>query len=923
MNSPSQKKIEELYKEHLRILEGGDRAEIAKIAAQHVLKLELGKDYEGFFIKHIAGGVKEELAKGIDARIIDLLNNPKDLPTFESCIRGKPSRKSPLCGLVEVVTHLAKDISAKTFVLRFDDKCQLNNSVYGHSFIRNLKSLVERTYFDYTNPDHALIRDIFKRLKPVDIRFADKGTLGITFINANNVLEEFEHNQAGLNDRLSYLKEISDINLAVGVLGNYFEDRLTRKPGIISRLKDYFSRPNLTRQSVIADEFWEKFYNRIDTKLTKKEIEGTKHAFELFFRGGSSRTSDEFGKPSEITYYENVPQPIMRFQEFIDAEVLNVIEDNDACYAQNDAIPTNQMVMHDKNLATNNGSDRIYSLIDFEVFGKSLLQRMFVDLWSNSGIHDYKGEPLSINGRSIEDELLSHALESYKALKRVAGKEPSIDDEKHFIDTYQKSKIQGNLLWAARFKKAANEARKRSLDENARKLDDGARYFYTLSLREMEKQGLIGKDKGLDALKLEYAHEIFGKPMQDAELLRTWSELNLKNRLSTVYHLQEPFGSHQKLEEMVEKYEKSLKKASLRKKAYLGLGLIGLTLLPVISKQLVSVVQRQRAENFLRDVYTNKSGFKIKPLDFEAAFIHKEAENDPYYKELERKHGTIPGLYIYLFNKMDLPGEKIVESAMKLGKENFENYLPPHIVTSITYSYLAVDDIGRMISMDKLEKLQKLREASAFGHYLELLETEKRYTETGMQRSAETIRQFRITDAYNKLARKYEQGKFSKNDLVSDAYIEAYCKGRVDPKLVKEIMKEINLWFNPFKDINTFNCLTTFINARLPRRVDNNDELPDNATPRYFFNSSVNSLETVLKLHDIDPLNPVKNKEDKKKLRNALAYYLLNEMEMDDVKAYSEKYGKSFADSTPSIISCWSSWIVGNCYGQDFGKDAF
>jgi hypothetical protein len=147
---------------------------------------------------------------------------------------------------------------------------------------------------------------------------------------------------------------------------------------------------------------------------------------------------------------------------------------------------------------------RSYTHIDFEDSREESLESLLFRRWARSGIYDHKGgSSLMQDGRSAEDALLSNAYETVARLHRIDGTQaPSFDE---FASEFRMNKKKSLLRFAASYR--THESGADSERARAHK-----RFFYTLFVRELEKEG-----KSSDAA-LEYLNMLFENPLSEEEM---------------------------------------------------------------------------------------------------------------------------------------------------------------------------------------------------------------------------------------------------------------------------------------------------------------------------------------------------------------------------------------------------------------------
>lgn len=452
------KRAQKVMQKHKAAFDERDYDEIAEIAPLHVLKLKLLENYDEFFNNVLVESLKERTGD-IDGSIIRLLrDHPGDIPTFEAFNEYGRDNLFTVCSI------LPQNVIAKTFTTIFSDKKRFNNAYKAYNLIRDIKERAEEEYDDRENPDHAFVRDILSRLKPVKPKYGKNNVLAVTFVDSKDMKQEMVERNLGIDERIGYLKEVSDIYLTLAVFGDKYKG--LSNGGLIARLKKV--RKGISEYDH-ERTFMESIYGRLGIEFPKE------------------------------------------FHNILKEKLFDVINKEKKRFSKGDCLPQNEMVQHGRNLNEGGKDSRLYSPVDLEFACFDAVQSPLVELWSKSKIFDYKGDSLTTkDGRKAEEVLIDNSYNTFKKLLEIAGfrNEAEEHSKERFVKAYNLLKIEDYMFWAVRYDYYSKNLDAKKKEEH--RLD--ARYYYTLAVKEMVKQGLID---GSGHESLRPFNEIFGEPLKE------------------------------------------------------------------------------------------------------------------------------------------------------------------------------------------------------------------------------------------------------------------------------------------------------------------------------------------------------------------------------------------------------------------------
>ncbi|MBT3405752.1 hypothetical protein HN419_01150 [Candidatus Woesearchaeota archaeon] len=554
-----------------RAFESRDPSEIKTVAERQVLRVIMGQsgyslDYDQFYRKHIVGSLQDLVRGGkIPGALIALhADKPEEIPTFSWFKLDKLTSKTVRGQgwLAEVVSALDRDTLARTFVSKFADQKKFDRAYKASEYLTYLQ---QAALDPSKGADNPILASAFARFDPVHVRAATKDLiLATSFVDAKDLHDELTE-IANPGERAEYVREVSDLLLGVSIYGEANKSRCTSGAMRRSWLGDKDHEQHIV----------EKLYGLVDDRFR-----GESGQFDLgLLRHHMSSPDFETKLPEVAKRYVDVKT----FHDFWMENVVRPMDKSPLIFSHGDALPTNVMVQHDKNLEAKHGTDRKYSLVDMEFAGRDYIQNQFVQLYAKAGIFDWDGSSYAgASGGSIEDALLEVDHSRLGIFARDAGLKIKEEDYDSFRDTYARLKVENYMAWATRYHQLPKVV---ALRNEAQSMEM-SRYYYTLAVEEMKKLGMFEDWKTCNAL--EYTNKIFGTPYDLAKdkdkMMRIHAELHPHHSTVSFFDPEDMFDPESQLEDMI--YKMAEKDRKKRRKSWLvntGIALAGLTLLGAVA----------------------------------------------------------------------------------------------------------------------------------------------------------------------------------------------------------------------------------------------------------------------------------------------------------------------------------------------------
>ncbi|PIN86578.1 hypothetical protein COV19_03600 [Candidatus Woesearchaeota archaeon CG10_big_fil_rev_8_21_14_0_10_44_13] len=326
---------------------------------------------------------------------------------------------------------------------------------------------------------------LLETINPLD---SAKGMIHNVYVGGRDMKDELSAKNPSVDERVKYLEEITSIDLIMGYFANEFrktEDgrKLYRKPGIMGSIRRKSLFKPLDSRIYVAEKILIPTDHFLKEVLTDKRI---------------IRPDGRIKDPKAFSvFYDEGTDLAMIF------ELIGIGEGK--------TFPMTSFCVGDFNLGNMMVKDkdgkRAYTAIDFDSSREDSIVSALFKRWANAGIFDI-GEPMLMSdSKKAEDHLLDSAYKTLDMLTRCSnGVLPSKED---FLEEYRTQKKIYLLYKAKRYRSLESK------DSNPEKMRCFSRYYFTLFVKELIKEGKID-DK--DPYLIDYIARIFGKPFSDREM---------------------------------------------------------------------------------------------------------------------------------------------------------------------------------------------------------------------------------------------------------------------------------------------------------------------------------------------------------------------------------------------------------------------
>ncbi|GEM_PF-4281445 len=499
-----------IHRGHLGTLRSGTLDERRAIAHLHVLKLLLGRQYDGIVTESVLGALRQKVRDGACDRLTLEEIEHNGVQTFET-IKGDKVTGFHVYerGILVVATHVVdgKPI-AKTIYSVFKDPDQ---QAHASGAQRYMHHVAEYAKTAATDPE---VLRILSRCSTMEPTYSDDGLLGNLFLaDAQDLHDTLKTGNPTLEDRYALLRDKAAIDLALGFYANAYGQTApgrklaTRVGGQVFETRDH--------ERLIL----EKVFMRADASLRNRFIR--------------DYTADAAGK--HIVDMVQAREYTARREGRI-IQALDLNSTDGMAFVHGDNLPANTMVGRDR------AGNAVYTPIDFEFACRDFIENSLVQCWVKAGIYDHAGASLAMrDGRTIEDALLTDAV---GVMRKLDGP----FDEAKFRERFGRLKAENYLLWAARYHHYSQSRQVTDPKESQAMM----RHYATLFTKEMVRQKLAIDDTDPS---LRPVHALFGDPLDDAAMRGIHGRHVSKERSHSVLRMDFDVDAEGKLEDLVRRHK--------------------------------------------------------------------------------------------------------------------------------------------------------------------------------------------------------------------------------------------------------------------------------------------------------------------------------------------------------------------------------
>lgn len=501
--------VASVYRGHLATLDTGKLDERRSIAHLHVLKLLLGRQYDGVVTESVLGALRQKVKDGECDRLTLEEVDRNGVQTFEG-IKGDKVTGFHVYerGILVVATHVVDgEPIAKTMYSVFKDPSQREHASEAQRYTHAVAEFAQMTAVD---PE---ILRILSRCSTMEPTYSDGGLLGNLFLaDAQDLHDTLKTGNHTLEDRYALLRDKAAIDLALGFYANAFAQTAPgrklagRAGGQVFETRDH--------ERLLL----EKVFMRADPALRNR-----------FVRDWISADGKHVADMAKAREY-------IAGREGKLIQALGVDGTKDMTFVHGDNLPSNTMVGRDK------AGKTVYTPIDFEFACKDFIEGSLVQCWAKAGIYDHTGASLAMgDGRTIEDALLTDATNVMRKL------DANFDDAR-FRERFGRLKAENYLLWAARYHHYSQSRHVKNPEESQALMH----YYATLFTKEMVKQGIAS---GADDPLLKPVTALFGDPLDDATMRDIHERHVPEQRSHSVLHTDFDVDAEGKLDELVRRHK--------------------------------------------------------------------------------------------------------------------------------------------------------------------------------------------------------------------------------------------------------------------------------------------------------------------------------------------------------------------------------
>ncbi len=466
----------EQYKADLKALRSRDPARIKGLLDRHFLKVFLGRSYDRVIGESVLKVLKRKANEGdIDAITLDRI-------VREGLLHVEHIKRDKLSGLhiydrgmlVEADHYLPgqgddnPEHLARTIYSIFHDQSARERAGQAQQFFHELAGYAR----EHANTN--AVRITLRQLRTMEPTYNAGTIVGNLFLgNARDLQETFK--DCDLDERVSHLRTLDRMDI---ILGHYAHEFLQTARGKALATARNGKAEALFKPVDHRRLLYEKVLLRADPTL-------------------KNRSDEEWKDLADLLAIDPADTPLRQ------------------TVVHGDALPANTMVQ-----AVRDAYHAFYyTPIDFEFACVDYVEKMLVQRWAKSGIYDHLGRPLHVEKGDVQQLLVEAVLKTYQARGLTL-------DRTTFEQLIGKLKIENYLQWASRSKKYAEDLKDdlKASDGDIKKQEDLTKYFHTLAVLEIKRQGLISEDtaSSKDAMssdhRIAYLAGLFGETFPDEEI---------------------------------------------------------------------------------------------------------------------------------------------------------------------------------------------------------------------------------------------------------------------------------------------------------------------------------------------------------------------------------------------------------------------
>lgn len=599
-----------LADDHEQILRTGSQNEIRSIAHLHALELLPEVERYASLWGHVLSYIDQMLEKGeIDPLTVREIHKTNGNAICFSRIKtdkptGKLYNDSGL--LLEAVRMYPSGSVVRTHHSTFKNHDLWDKAMNGQDFFYALVEFVNGRLGsrNILTEDEHYVAEILEKAAPIcPLLEATPSVLSNVFVNATDLQDTFKRQEPSIDERVEILSEVTDIDLVTAYFSREFKKT---KRGKLFYKKDFWKKrftPKDYRREVFeeillgADK--EFFAELVDNGVisTAGRVSDEK-AFKVFYEADDERTK------------------VLRLLDIVDSGL-----DEQHYFAPFDLNLGNVM------LAENDGMRR-YTHIDFESSREDCLEAVLFNRWAESGIYDHKGSSFVLeNGVKAEDALLDRAYSTLTRVCRMNDEEaPSKED---FMFRFNRQKKKQLLRLARRYKALAEKDEKSSQRLHAHK-----RYFYTLLVYELGKEGKV---IGVDDPELNYLNSLFEEPLTQEEMREVAQKYNPSFKSQDEISPIDAMDVEARNKELIGKYH-SRRRIGKCKKWLIGAGSVATCLGAILGFKAYEETQAQRS-NIAERVEFDQRFLQLFKIRKNVAMDSTEVISSKVLIELENEFG--------------------------------------------------------------------------------------------------------------------------------------------------------------------------------------------------------------------------------------------------------------------------------------------
>lgn len=865
--------VASVHRGQMAVLRHGTIEERREIAPLHFLKLHLGEEYNAVVTESVLAALREKVKTGeCDRLLLDEIEK-NGILTFET-LKGDKTTGFHVYdrGSLVIATHVVGSKAvARTMYSIFNDPARQHHAALGQRYMHAIAE-----YAKQAATDEDIIR-ILNTCATMEPTYSKDGLLGNLFLaGAKDLHDVLKKSDLPIEDRYTLLRDKAAVDLVLGFYANAFEQSTAGKRFRKQNGKQAFKPVDHKRL------VYEKAFMRASQAFRNRMVrEGIADA------DGNIISSDSLQKLDGTSEARLV-------------QALGLEGTEGMTFVHGDNLPPNTMVSHDKAHGIS------FTPIDFEFAGRDYTENSLVQCWMKSGMYDHEGKSALLpDGRSLEDALLHDSVGVMRRLNHDF-------DEGTFRQRFARLKAENYLLWAARYHHYADNRRVRNPEEN-RTL---ARYYHTLFIREMERQGICNDDVRACSTTL------FGETLDDAAMRAIHEQHLPEKRSHSVLRMDLEADAEVELEGMIRQYASRRK----RRKAGIVATAAGLAAL-FIGGIGFAVHQRQQ------EIDTNIAGLTEIWDEYSPAITPvigrthtragKEIQDSSKFRHIRDlltsqqavmplagavpprdSPDTIDVMVAYLLDENQEEGVRKLRLVQKIAEsKSFEGY-SPYLPDDVNYRAKVftqgyTDNFRDQALREARNKARSTIRSAYMTQVRSFLEQDSYRHTDGIVRNTSYIHKSLIADTTQDWAVALSEGRLSREEMVTHDEVVNLARNRVSPYLVDAILDEYEFQ-NPYLRLHGYEGLTFFdieLRNEKPSVEVCTNWYYDTITPREHAVRGIDRLASTLAHYCINPLSPFDKPVE---LERALRVFFSLNTEVEEAQKEVKRSGGRFEDYLPS-----------------------